>query len=44
MTNIQERIKKLETKAFYMEMQNFINWTEYNKVQAEIKELKKLVQ
>ena len=43
-TNITNQIQKLENKLFYMEMANFINWTEYEKVEKEIKELKKMVQ
>jgi hypothetical protein len=42
--NIQQKIEAIETQMFYMEMANFINWTEYNKLQKEIQELKKLVQ
>jgi glutamyl-tRNA reductase len=38
---IKERIEKLERWCWFEQMADFMNWTEYHKAQAEIKELKK---
>ena len=38
---IKERIEKLERWCWFEQMADFMNWTAYDKAQAEIKELKK---
>jgi hypothetical protein len=38
---IKEKIEKLERWCWFESMADFMNWTAYDKAQAEIRELKK---